>query len=509
MSQNTTNQSPILWGCFLHFYQPANQQPEILEAIVNQSYRRVLTVIERSQRAKVTVTFTGSLLELLQKQGYSDVIDSLGRLMQAGKIELVGTAKYHAFLPLLDEDETKRQIELQEATIRQYFGRTYQPVGFFSPEMAFHPQVLAIAKQFGYRYSLAEEIAYPGKVDWSHFYEDERVPGIKVFLRNKRASVMILAGYTRTADSLFYELSDELPTLKYIVTVMDGETFGHHRPGHEEVLYQFFEALRWQPVLLRDLLRENYPTIKTRLRPCTWSNEEQDFWLDKERKIANQYPFILWQDPGNPIHQLQWNFLRYVIRLVKKYGPEKEAIRNHLDKAEASDHFWWASAKPWWSMEMIEVGAYELKSVIADLPGVTKAERKRVEEYYRQILDQAFDWQRSGEIRRRHKDIYHVAMTVPLKNREKPEWYNQLILEFEDEMKKSAEQLEFEKASHWRDAIIKLRSGADIYEALHPVDDLYKVRTIPSLKPYLEYKPEEISEFARSALLPVKQPAEK
>ena len=30
------------WANFLHFYQPYNQQPDILERVVNESYRKVI-----------------------------------------------------------------------------------------------------------------------------------------------------------------------------------------------------------------------------------------------------------------------------------------------------------------------------------------------------------------------------------------------------------------------------------------------------------------------------------
>ncbi len=36
------------WANFLHFYQPSNQQPDILGAIVAQSYRPIIDGIKKN-----------------------------------------------------------------------------------------------------------------------------------------------------------------------------------------------------------------------------------------------------------------------------------------------------------------------------------------------------------------------------------------------------------------------------------------------------------------------------
>jgi hypothetical protein len=173
-----------------------------------------------------------------------------------------------------------------------------------------------------------------------------------------------------------------------------------------------------------------------------------------------------------------------------------------LDMAISSDQFWWASAKPWWSLEMIEQGAYGLKAVLITLePDSISA--KEAEVLYRAILDQAFDWQRSGYIRKKHLENSGTYMKEPFNKRAPAEWYNQIILEFEDEMTRAATKREFEKAIKWRDALIKLKNGTDIYDVLHVVDELWAARNIPQLKPFVEHKPEELSEFSRDYFRPL------
>src|SRR3989344_8748007 len=120
----------MIWANFLHIYQPFDQEREILEAVVNQSYRPILKALDQAKTVKITLNINASLTELLVKQGYLDVIDLLRKLGGEGKIEFTGSAKYHAVLPLLPDSEIERQIIINEETNRQLLGESYKPKGF-------------------------------------------------------------------------------------------------------------------------------------------------------------------------------------------------------------------------------------------------------------------------------------------------------------------------------------------------------------------------------------------
>src|ERR1700722_5708904 len=100
------------WATVLHYYQPHNQKREIVDKIVEQCYRPVAQGILAAPDARLTINFTGVLLDLLAKYGHRDVIDLYGEAVRQGKVELVGSAKFHAILPLLSATEARRQIEI-------------------------------------------------------------------------------------------------------------------------------------------------------------------------------------------------------------------------------------------------------------------------------------------------------------------------------------------------------------------------------------------------------------
>lgn len=484
----------MLWSIFLHFYQPPFQQKDILERVVNESYRKILAILKKNPQAKITININAGLLELLEKNGFQEVIDDFKFLAKRGQIEFVGSAKYHAFLPLLPASEIKRQILINLQTNKKYFGRFYQPRGFFSPELAYDFKVAKIAQKLGFQYIFAEELASSVKPDFKKIYQIDGLSNFYVIFRHKRISVLILSAILRNINSLKEELKEDLKENKYLLTMMDAETFGHHRPGLEKFLEEIFKDKSIKKVKVSELLEKFKSKEKITPRPCTWSSEEQDFYLDKEQKVISPYPFILWQHPENQIHKLQWEFTYFTIAHLHKFPthhPNYKKARKKLDQALSSDQYWWASARPWWSLEMIEQGAYNLKEVILTLPD--EKAKKKAEKYYQEILKVAFDWQRTGKIREIYRRFYKTRQKTPFRERTITVWYNLMILEFEDEMKKAVDNFEFEKAIKWRDAIAKLKEGTDIYDVLHIVDDLRITRHLPSLKSFYEHSADEFS----------------
>src|SRR3989338_2985162 len=164
----------MYWANFLHIYQPFGQQADILESVVAQSYRPLVNGVLKSPNTKLTLNVTGALLELFDKYGYLDLIDGLRQAGDEGKIEFTGSAKYHALLPFLDEDEIVNQIKINDQTNRFYLVDVYKPSGFFPPEMAYSPILAPILDSLGFKWIIIDEIAYNGEadhVDYTKLYQ--------------------------------------------------------------------------------------------------------------------------------------------------------------------------------------------------------------------------------------------------------------------------------------------------------------------------------------------------
>lgn len=443
----------MFWANFLHIYQPPTQKELWVRRITNESYRKVFSGLLKIPGTRFTLNINGILCELLDKYDGKDVLAVIKKLVDAGNLEITGSAKYHTFLPLLPESEIERQILLNEETLNKYFGSGWKKGGFFSPEMAYSRKVAEVAAKLGYKWIVIDELAFPAGKKFSPeiLYKIKGLKDFYVFFRERNLSFTVLSAQVGTVPTVLRYLGDRLQKNEYVVTAMDGETFGHHRPGLEELLFDLMKTKDFQLVKISDLFNHFTKIEEIDPRDSTWAVTKKDM---KENK-----PYARWKNDENIIQKKQWELTDLAIQIVGRAQPEKN-IRELLDQSLHSDQYWWASARPWWSLEMIERGAFELKSVILGSASSTKEEKQKAEELYRDILYTGFDWQRSGkvdqlsrqedeEIRERLDDKEKLFITQ--------EEYKKMIKILEEQMQLSVKTEEYHRAAMIKDRIRELK----------------------------------------------------
>jgi len=472
----------MYWVNFLHIYQPLDQSKEILKRVVNESYRPLFKGLLNLKGIKVNLNINGALTERLIKDGYSDVIEAIKKLAQTNRLEFTESAKYHPLLPFLNKEEIIRQIRKNHETNKRYFGKAYKPYCFFPPEMAFSQKVGKVVEQLGYKMIILDEIAFNGGK--SEPPKDRlfliKNTNLKAAFRERRISNCIMSAVVRTKKEFLELIGDEIKEKVYLLTAMDGETFGHHRPGLERLLFKILQAKKPKQIFLSELL--NYFKAEEEIEPVPST------WASSKEEIEKRIQFYSWKNPKNKVHRLQWQFLNYLLKLSKKRRLTKK-IEDKIDQALASDQFFWASGEPWWSIEMIEKGAWQMLKALKSLPNITKKEIQKGEKLYRDILATAFWWQRSGKIEEKSKK-YREAVRIPFKERTleagKPEVYYAFLEMMKKKMKEAAKNKNFERAILWRDAIWKLETKNDIYDAIHAVDLLRLEVPDPQLTKLME-----------------------
>lgn len=441
----------MYWANFMHMYQPPTQKPYWVKRVADESYRPVFRGLVERPTIKSTININAVLVELLDANGCADVIADIRTLLERGQIELTASAKYHALLPFLPVKEIQRQVRLNNESHRKYFGEAYQPKGFFPPEMAYSPAVAQIVADMGFDWMIVDELSFPTgqKPDHAVRYTVEGLDNLGIFFRERQASWSILSGEMGTAKLLLENFASRLPKHEYLLTAMDGETFGHHRPGMEKMLFEMTNQSELPTVKLSELT-ELFPETKAiSTQPSTWALMEKD--------LERNAPFSRWLDPDNEIHTLQWKLLN----LALKVAPHQSEAEDTLDRALHSDQFWWASARPWWSIEMIERGSKELYDAIiaADVSAETKAKAKGL---YSDIVFTAFAWQRSGKVddmsKSEDEDI-RQRTDSHLPKLPKAE-VQKMVDRLEEEMKKLADNQEYERAAQLRDRANEVRQYA-------------------------------------------------
>lgn len=448
----------MYWANFLHIYQPPTQKKYWVKRVADESYRKIFTGLKANPKAKLTLNINGVLLELLDACGYGDVIKDISDLIKRGQIELTGSAKYHALLPFLPETEIIRQVKLNEQTLKKYFGNKIKLRGFFPPEMAFDPKLVPVLAKLGYEWIIADELSFPRNTEMNHerIYMIAGIKPMKIFFRERRMSWIILSGQIGTGNLLVQSLEERLKQNEYLLTAMDGETFGHHRPGLENLLFEIYRSQDLETVKISDLIQLFPKTEMIKPVASTWALMEKDLEQNK--------PFSRWFDKQNSIHTAQWKLTNLAINIIETSENNKKykKARAILDEALHSDQYWWASARPWWSIEMIERGAKQLKDCLFFLaPENAKIKKAQIEaqKLYEKIIFTAFQWQRSGMVDTlAHQEDEDVRQRTDVGLPKLPtKEVQKMIARLDLEMRSVAGREEFERAAQIRDRIAELK----------------------------------------------------
>lgn len=393
----------IYWGQLLHFYQPPIQIPEVLRKVVDESYRPLIDVFKQQPHAKASVNINGVLTEMLFESGYQDVIDGLRELAERGQIEFVGSAKYHAILPLINEAEQRRQIRRNHLTNRHFFGDAYQPKGFFPPEMCYDRSILGPIVDLGHEWVIMSGVAC--NADWPihSVYHTKSNAGddVAVVFRDDVLSNRISfqdvdgRGFVEHLRTSHPDGDGDM----YIITAMDAETFGHHIENWDQLfLAEAYEAVQpYERVVQARPLAQSTRRLLTMTseapegedhvvscsiseivaqmprgadidpRPASWSSTHDD--------LNAGVPYPLWKQPGNYIHKLQWEHVDIALELVGKAQDvadnatsqrHAEIARGLMDPALHSCQFWWASRRPHWDINMIARGMDQQTDVVVN-----------------------------------------------------------------------------------------------------------------------------------------------
>lgn len=432
------------WANFLHIYQPPDQKKFIMDRVVQESYRAIISILRDNPQAKITMSIIGCLLVKLDREGYGDVIEGFRELFERGQIELTAGTMYHPFLPKLPESEMIRQINLNNDVHQSYFGSAYQPRGFYSPEAAYSYQVARTASELGYEWMIVDEISFSGylaqrdydyshtpgfysggtdlrkivgqvsadnqdresqraKVDYTKLYAIKGLTGFLVHFRERVISDALASGQITRPEQFLSVLKPEMDRDRYLLTGTDGEAYGHHQKELDHVLGQLLWRRALETITISELAQHFPVDSEVEPIPSTWGTSEEE--INQENYYAR------WHHNDNVIHDRQWELTELAVRAVNGGNQEINGrVRMMLDESLYSCHYWWASARPWWSIELIERGARMLADVVAQAEGfkggIREVEQRKVItgqaaqalRLYQDIVFTAFDWLRNEKV---------------------------------------------------------------------------------------------------------------
>jgi len=272
---------------------------------------------------------------------------------------------------LIPEPEVLRQIKINNETNRKYFGKIYNPKGFFPPEMAISEEIFPAIKKLGFEWVISSGIANSLPEFPSTFISRHEKTGLNLVFRDDLISIDCAFDKINTVDAFANRIKYKNQDHDYyVILAMDGETFGHHvKHAIKNFLIPLFEALPNRKdikILTVSEIIEKFPKGSKQIpKASSWSTMPYDL----DRKV----PFPLWFDPNNPLHLEQHRMIMYAlttVHLAEKYhgmdnknNDQKglyDNARSFLDRGIHSCQQWWASKRPWYSPDMIIRGLAEI-----------------------------------------------------------------------------------------------------------------------------------------------------
>lgn len=233
----------------LHNHQPVGNFDGVFEQAYQDSYLPFLDVFEPYHDLKISLHTSGPLIEWLD-QRHGEYLDRLARLVQAGRIEIIGGAFYEAILAMIPARDRIGQIASYTSWLEDRLGAHVQ--GMWVPERVWEQSFTADIVEAGIRYTVLDDFHFKNAgltEEQLHGYyttEDEGKT-LSIFPGSEPLRYYIpFASPQQTIDYLG-QINQRQPGA-VVVFGDDGEKFGTWPETKKHVygngwLKQFFDAL--------------------------------------------------------------------------------------------------------------------------------------------------------------------------------------------------------------------------------------------------------------------------
>lgn len=151
----------IYFSIVFDFYTPPVLPPRTFKKKVEEFFKLILKFAEKRRKA-FTLNLCASSTLRVAKSGFSSLLQEIKLLSNKNKIELTGSAAYHALLPKIPSSEIVHQIRKNLEINRKFFDE-FSPLGFVPPELGFAKKVKNVIESMGYDWVLLDESGFSKK----------------------------------------------------------------------------------------------------------------------------------------------------------------------------------------------------------------------------------------------------------------------------------------------------------------------------------------------------------
>ncbi len=355
----------------IHNHQPVGNFDWVLAEVYDQAYRPMLDALERHPGVRLSLHYTGPLLEWLRRER-PEFIERLRGLVAHGRVELLGGGYYEPVLASLPERDRIGQLSRMADEVERLCA--IRPRGAWLAERVWEPDLPTSLAAAGYRWTILDDAhfraaAIPEEALWGAYTTEDQGNLLTVFGTEQGLRYRIPFG---EVDDVIAYLRGHATEDGKRVGMMgdDGEKFGawpttwEHCWGKRRWIDRFFEAIEanrdWLTMVTPSEWLEREPPIGRVYLP-TGSYAEMGEWslpADEGLAYANllhdaverKRPEARWLRGGfwrnfqvkyREINDLHKQMLRTSGKVAAMPdGPQKALALDHLYQGQSNDCYW-------------------------------------------------------------------------------------------------------------------------------------------------------------------------
>ena len=233
----------------IHFHQPVDNFAHVFELAYEQSYGPFIQILEKYPSIKLTLHYSGSLLEWIEANR-PELIERLRALVERGQIEIMTGGFYEPILSIIPREDSLGQIFMLTEYIKDRFG--FDPIGLWLTERIWEPQLPSLLYDGGIKYAIVDDthFKFAGLSDdglYHYYTTEDQGKCINLFASSEQLRYTIPFREPHESIDFLRSIATEKGN-RVIVYGDDGEKFGLW-PGTYNWVYEqkwlerFFEAL--------------------------------------------------------------------------------------------------------------------------------------------------------------------------------------------------------------------------------------------------------------------------
>jgi len=271
----------------IHNHQPIGNFEHVFEYAYTHSYLPFLEVLERHPHFKISLHFSGILIEWI-KNKHPETLDKIKALVEKNQVEMMTGGYYEPILPAIPDCDKIGQIQKLSEFIQEEFNTN--PVGMWLAERVWEPHLPKPISEAGVKYTIVDDshFEYSGLREeelWGYFVTEEQGRILNLFSSSKFLRYSIPFREPEEIIKYFRKIASEDGN-NLIVYGDDGEKFGGWPETYKHCykdrwIERFFEEIEknrdfLELIHLKDALKILKP--KGRVYLPTASYQEMSQW---------------------------------------------------------------------------------------------------------------------------------------------------------------------------------------------------------------------------------------